>query len=72
LTELLRTLEELAALGEKRVGTPAGRAAAEYLRARFEAAGLAAVRFEEFHFPQHEVLASTLELAIDGAWWPAA
>jgi len=71
LNPLLRTLEDLAALGEKRAGTPAGVKAAQYLRARFIEAGLEAVRLEEFHFPRHEVLGSSCVLSIAGARWPA-
>src|SRR5262245_37463732 len=38
--DLLATLEELAAMGEKQPGTPAGQQAAQYIADRFEAIGL--------------------------------
>jgi hypothetical protein len=63
---LLRTLDDLAAFGEKRVGTPAGLRAGEYVRARMLAAGLRDVRFEPFHFPRHEVVCSSFELSVAG------
>jgi hypothetical protein len=67
LTEELRaTLEDLAAFGEKRAGTPAGARAAEYLRARMVTLGLQAVRTEPFAFPAHEVTAAALELEVAG------
>ncbi len=62
--ELRATLEDLAAFGEKRAGTPAGARAAEYLRARMVALGLQAVRAEPFAFPGHEVTAAALEFEV--------
>jgi len=64
--ELLRTLDELAAFGEKRAGSEAGRRAAEHLADRFRAAGLADVRFEEFHFPSHQVVEAELAISVGG------
>jgi len=64
--DLARTLHELAAFGEKRVGTHAGLKAAEYLRARMIACGLDNVQLESFHFPRHDLLRSTLELTVAG------
>jgi Zn-dependent M28 family amino/carboxypeptidase len=64
--ELRATLEALAALGQKRVGTEEGMRAAEYLRARMSELGLEDVGFESFHFPRHEVVRSALELTLDG------
>jgi hypothetical protein len=58
---LLRTLEDLAALGDKRAGSPGGQRAAAYLCDRFRALGLAPA-VDPFHFPAHQVTAATLEL----------
>src|SRR6266571_4307688 len=55
-----------AAVGPKRVGTPAGAQAGDYLKARFEAAGLADVRFESFQLPRYDVTAKALALSVDG------
>jgi hypothetical protein len=65
-TELVATLEALAALGEKRVGTPAGHRAAEWVRGRMVGIGLSDVRFESFHFPRHDVKRSSLLLEVAG------
>jgi hypothetical protein len=67
---LERTLEELAALGDKRCGSEAGARCGEYLARRFRAIGLAEVCFEEFRFPRHETRAASLAITLDGA--PAA
>jgi peptidase M28-like protein len=64
--ELRATLEDLAAFGEKRAGTPAGARAAEYLRQRLAAAGLAEVRAEPFAFPSHEVIAASVAVEVGG------
>jgi hypothetical protein len=64
--ELRATLEDLAAFGEKRAGTPAGARAAEYLRARMVTLGLQAVRTEPFAFPGHEVTTAALEFEVAG------
>jgi hypothetical protein len=63
---LEETVRALAAFGEKRVGTPAGAAAAAYVRGRFEAAGLEDVRLEPFRLPRHEVRAASLTITVDG------
>lgn len=63
---LLRTIEELVRIGEKRVGTVGGALAAAYVRARFESAGLDAVREDPFHFPRHDVEAAHLAIAVGG------
>ena len=65
-TRLAATLDELADLGDKRAGTPAGRAAGDLLLERFEAAGLEDVRAEAFDFPGFALSASSLEVAYDG------
>jgi hypothetical protein len=64
---LLRTLEDLAAFGEKRAGTDAGRAAGDYVAERFRKAGLSGVRFDPFRFPQHRVHRAELEVRVAGA-----
>src|SRR5262249_22146583 len=51
--DAIRTLNELAAFGEKRVGTPEGAKASQYVMARMQEAGLQNVHFEQFNFPQH-------------------
>jgi hypothetical protein len=63
---LLRTLEDLAMMGEKRAGTPAGHRAAQYLAERLAKAGLQTVTTEPFHFPRHDVTAAGLSLSIGG------
>ncbi len=65
-TRLHQTLEDLAALGEKRAGTEAGRQAGQYLKTRFEAAGLSEVRFESFTFLSYELSDSSLAVKADG------
>lgn len=64
--ELLATVEDLARFGEKRVGSVAGAAAAEYLLGRMRAAGLDDVRADAFAFPRHDVAHATLEIEIAG------
>ncbi len=59
---LMRTLEELAAFGQKRVGTPGGKQAQDYLVARFRELGLEDVHTEDFQFPRHDVEAATVLL----------
>jgi hypothetical protein len=68
---LLRTLEDLAGMGDKRAGSPGGHRAAAYLWDRFSELGLAP-RLESFHFPRHEVTASTLEISFAGHARPFA
>ena len=64
--ELLRTIEDLAAFGEKRVGTEGGERAAAYLAARLEALGLSDVHTEPFAFPRHQVTEASLRFDLDG------
>jgi hypothetical protein len=65
--QLLRTIEELAAFGEKRAGTDAGARAAEYLLDRFARLGLDDVHAQPFAFPRHDLLQASLAVTIDGA-----
>jgi hypothetical protein len=69
---LMQTLNELAAFGEKRVGTPGGQQAAQYLMTRMQAAGLQNVHFEEFNFPMHnaDVARSSFQLTNNGQPMP--
>jgi hypothetical protein len=70
---LATSVEDLAAFGEKRVGTPAGARAGAYLFDRFCGAGLTDVHFEEFLFPRHDLAGASLELALAGRvapWTP--
>jgi hypothetical protein len=64
----LQTLNELAAFGEKRVGTPEGAKAAQYVMDRMNKAGLVNVHFEEFNFPMHiaDVPSSSFEVTNGG------
>jgi hypothetical protein len=62
---LLRSLEDLAAIGEKRAGSAGAHRAAAYLSDRFAQLGLAP-QLERFEFPRHEVLSSSLEIAVGG------
>ena len=65
-TRLETTLDDLAAFGDKRGGSPAGYAAGDYLLQRFVAAGLANVRFETFMFPAYVIGSSDLRLDVGG------
>ena len=62
---LMSTLETLAAFGEKRAGTAAGRAAGDYLQGRFEAAGLDDVAYEAFDFIGYELVDKEFEARVD-------
>jgi hypothetical protein len=64
----MQTLTDLAAFGEKRVGTPAGQQAAQYIMGRMQRAGLQNVHFEEFNFPMHiaDVAASSFDVTSNG------
>jgi len=64
------TLEDLAALGEKKTGTPAGWEAGDYVAARFAAAGLQDVHFEQFSFLRYDLSSSSLTVTVDGAELP--
>ncbi len=61
-----KTLDELAAFGNKHAGSDAGRQAGDYLMRRFMEAGLTDVRFESFSFPAFTVNASSLAVTVDG------
>src|SRR4051812_12079807 len=65
-TALLATLEDLTRFESKRVGTEGGRQAVEYLKTRFENAGLKDIHLESFAFPQHVVDAKSIALTIAG------
>jgi hypothetical protein len=69
--ELSRTLHDLAAIGDKRAGSPGGLRAASYLRDRFTTLGLGP-RYEVFHFPRHDVISSSLDVTIGGVARPMA
>ena len=64
---LLGTLNDLAAFGQKRVGTDANHQAQAYLVKRFQDAGLANVHVESFQFPRHDVMSSSMTLSVSGA-----
>lgn len=64
---LVATLQDLAALGEKRVGTDPGRQAGEYVMARMKKIGLADVHMEPFAFPRHVVDGKSFGVTVDGA-----
>ncbi|HEU4538825.1 MAG TPA: M28 family peptidase [Polyangiaceae bacterium] len=66
------TLNELAAMGPKRAGSPAGQAAGDYVKRRFEAAGARDVSTETFSFSRFQLDASSLAVTIDGAAVPMA
>jgi peptidase M28-like protein len=70
--ELVRTIEELAAFGEKRAGTNAGARAAEYLFDRMRKAGLEDVHEQPFAFPRHDLLRASFGLTVAGAARPMA
>lgn len=58
------TLDDLATFGEKRVGTPAGKKAADYIMDRMKRAELRNVHFEEFNFPMHVADPTKASLAV--------
>jgi aminopeptidase YwaD len=61
-----KTLMDLAAFGEKHVGTPGGAMAGSYVQSRMQQIGLTDVHLEQFSFPRHDVSSSSLALDIDG------
>lgn len=69
---LERSLADLAALGEKRAGTPAGVAAGEYVLARMVRAGLLDVQVEPFSFLGFDLASSSLSVTVDGEPMPMA
>ncbi|MCU1276760.1 MAG: putative cell wall-binding domain, partial [bacterium] len=64
---IIATLNDLAALGNKRVGTEPGRQAGEYVFSRMQKAGLRDVHLEPFQFPRHVVDSRSLAATVDGA-----
>jgi Zn-dependent M28 family amino/carboxypeptidase len=64
---LTATLMDLAALGNKRVGTDAARQAGEYVMSRMQAVGLTDVHMEGWQFPRHVVDGATFGPSIGGA-----
>ncbi len=63
-TEIGRTLDDLAAIGNRYAGTPGEVAARDYLFERFKALGLADVRLEPFRYLGYQ--AETASCAFDG------
>ncbi|HEU4537317.1 MAG TPA: hypothetical protein VFS00_24525, partial [Polyangiaceae bacterium] len=66
-SRLYTTLLALAEFGEKRGGTPNGRAAGDYVAQRFAAAGLTDVAFEPFIFDGFELHSSSLSFTAAAA-----
>src|SRR5215831_8447639 len=64
---LVQTLGDLAAFGNKHVGTPAGAQAGDYVRGRMESIGLADVHFESFQFPRQDIQSATVGVTVNGA-----
>lgn len=64
---IVATLDDLAAFGNKRVGTEPGRQAGEYVMSRMQKAGLTSVHMESFQFPRHVVDAQSFAATVDGA-----
>jgi aminopeptidase YwaD len=67
---LMHTLEALAGFGQKRVGTPGGQQAGEYVSSRMTMAGLQDVHYESFQFPRYDVQSGTLTVTIAGTQAP--
>jgi len=61
------TLSDLAAYGNKRVGTDADQQAGQYVLSRMQKAGLSSVHMESFQFPRHVVDSQSFGATIDGA-----
>jgi Zn-dependent M28 family amino/carboxypeptidase len=64
---ILATLDDLAAFGNKRVGTEPGRQAGQYVSSRMQKAGLTSVHMESFQFPRHVVDSQSLAATVDGS-----
>jgi aminopeptidase YwaD len=64
--DVRQTLEDLAAFGEKRVGTVDGARAGDYVADRMRELGLQDVGFESFRVPMWNLESSQMSLAIDG------
>jgi len=62
-----QTLQELAAFGNKRVGTAPGAQAGAYVMQRMMKAGLTSVHMEPFQFPRHVVDAQSFSATVDGS-----
>ncbi len=62
---IMASLVALADFGPKRVGTDTNVRAGDYLKTRFDAAGLENVHFETFQFPRHDVDSKSLMVSID-------
>jgi aminopeptidase YwaD len=62
----MATLQDLAGFGEKRVGTPGGAKAGDYVKQRLQQAGLPDVREEPFDFPRYDLTSSSFALTVDG------
>lgn len=60
------TLHDLAAMGQKQAGTPAGATAASYIQDRFNALGLHDVHMEPFGFPRWALSQKSFSVTIDG------
>lgn len=63
---LLSTLEDLAAMGEKKAGTPGGQQAAAYVEERFAALKLSEIHRESFSFPLWQLTSKAMTITIDG------
>ncbi len=64
--QLLATLDDLAAMGQKQAGTPAGQQAAQYIADRMQALKLTDVHMESFQFPRWELMSKSMTVSIDG------
>jgi Zn-dependent M28 family amino/carboxypeptidase len=64
---LLTTLQDLAPIDQKRVGTANGRQAAEYVMMRMQHAGLTDVHMEGYQLPQHITDSVSIALTVNGA-----
>ena len=58
---------DLAAFGNKHVGTAEGAMAGDYVRGRMEMMGLADVHFESFQFPRQDIQNAAVAVTVDGA-----
>ncbi len=64
---LMQTLEDLAAFGNKHIGTDTNQQAQSYLVSRMKKIGLADVHTESFQFPRWDLSSSAITVSIDGA-----
>lgn len=65
--DLLATLQDLAAFGNKHVGSDEDRKAGEYVLMRMQQLGLADAHMESWQFPRHVVDSSAFTATVDGA-----